>query len=219
MASVKQWLGWSTLVALLTGLWFVLAAPADFQQGHMVKILYLHVPSAKMALLIYLIVTVASAIFLWNGSEKMDLLAESAASVGVAFSVVTLFTGSLWGKPMWGAWWAWDARLTSMLVLLIIYVGLIALRSAIEEPRRSARATAIMAIIGAVDLPIIHYSVEWWRTLHQPTSFGGAASSPAIVGALLPPLWVMSLAFLLLGIYMIVVKAQVIATERNLEQL
>ena len=215
-------LGLAAGALLAIGLWLVFNAPADFQQGDSVRILYVHVPSAKMALLSYLFLTVVSALYLWRRHETMDILAEAAVPVGALFTAVTLATGSIWGKPMWGTWWAWDARLTSMLVLLIIYMGLIALRNALDDPVKGARATAVLAIIGAVDLPIIHYSVVWWRTLHQPPSMTGGAAGKAqiaIAGPLLPPLIVMAVAFILMGGYLLVVKSREVAVSRRLESL
>ncbi|MEO5339468.1 MAG: heme ABC transporter permease CcmC [Magnetococcus sp. MYC-9] len=211
-------LGLLTLVALAVGVWLVMTAPADYQQGDAVRILYVHVPSAKMSLLSYLFLTIVSALFLWRRSETLDILAEASVAVGAAFTLVTLASGSIWGKPMWGAWWAWDARLTSMLVLLILLMGLMALRNALEDPLKAARATAVLAIIGAVDLPIIHYSVVWWRTLHQPPSFAGPAKQ-AITGDLLPPLLAMSVAFVLLGGYLLVLKSREVAARRQWEAL
>ncbi|MBF0625432.1 MAG: cytochrome c biogenesis protein CcsA [Magnetococcales bacterium] len=210
--------GWATLGALGVGLFLVLTAPADFQQGNSVRIMYVHVPSAKMALLVYLFITIAAIVHLWRKSARADLLVEAAVPVGTAFAAVTLATGSIWGKPMWGAWWAWDARLTSMLVLLILYVGLAALRSALEDPVKAGRATSVLVLIGAVDLPIIHFSVTWWRTLHQPASFKGSGT-PAIEGALLTPLLAMSLAFVVLGIYLVLLRAGLVADRRRLEAL
>lgn len=211
-------LGLLTLLVLGVGLWLVATAPADYQQGGAVRILYVHVPSAKMALLSYLFLTIVSALFLWRRSETLDILAEAAVPVGAGFTFVTLASGAIWGKPMWGAWWAWDARLTSMLVLLILFMGLMALRNAMDDPLKGARATAVLAIIGAVDLPIIHYSVKWWRTLHQPPSFDGPAKQ-AITGGLLPPLLVMSVAFILLGAYLLILKSREVAARRQLETL
>ncbi|MBF0183825.1 MAG: cytochrome c biogenesis protein CcsA [Magnetococcales bacterium] len=208
----------ATLLTLLTGLWLVLSAPADYQQGDAVRILYIHVPAAKMSLLSYLFLTVASGMYLWRRQEPWDILAEASVSVGAAFTALTLASGSIWGKPMWGAWWAWDARLTSMLVLLILFMGLMALRNALEDPHKAARATAVLAIIGAVDLPIIHYSVVWWRTLHQPPSFAGPAKQ-TITGDLLPPLLVMSVAFILLGAWLLMVKSREVAARRAWETL
>ncbi|MBF0587816.1 MAG: cytochrome c biogenesis protein CcsA [Magnetococcales bacterium] len=214
---IEIWLGAVTLILLGAGLWLAMTAPADFQQGYSVRILYVHVPSAKMALLSYLFLTGCSIVVLWKKSETADVLAQASVSVGAAFSVVTLASGAIWGKPMWGVWWAWDARLTSMLVLLIIYVGLMGLRSALD-PGKAAKATAVMAIIGAVDLPIIHYSVTMWRTLHQPASFSKTAGI-SIAGPLLIPLVVMAVAFICLGAYMVLVKARAIEYERRIEAL
>jgi heme exporter protein C len=219
LARIQRPLGFATLISLAIGLWMVFNAPVDFQQGNSVRILYAHVTSAKMALFSYILLTIASIAYLWKRSETADILAEAAAPVGAAFTAVTLASGSIWGKPMWGTWWAWDARLTSMLVLLILYMGIMALRGALDEPLKAARATAVLAIIGAVDLPIIHYSVVWWRTLHQPASFGGASGNPTITGELLPPLLVMALAFMLLGAYLVTIKAREVAANRRLEAL
>lgn len=206
------------LLLLVGGLWLVANAPADFQQGGAVRILYVHVPSAKMALLSYLFLTIVSAMYLWKRNETMDILAEAAVPVGASFTLVTLASGAIWGKPMWGTWWAWDARLTSMLVLLILFMGLMALRSAMDDPIKGARATAVLAIIGAVDLPIIHFSVKWWRTLHQPPSFDGPAKQ-AITGGLLPPLLVMSIAFMVLAVYLLMIKSQEVLARRTIEAL
>lgn len=219
LARIQRPLGIVTLLGLGLGLWMVFNAPIDFQQGNSVRILYAHVPSAKMALFSYILLTVSSVIYLWKKNETADIIAEAAVPVGAAFAAVTLASGSIWGKPMWGTWWAWDARLTSMLVLLILYMGLMALRNALDEPVKASRATAILAIIGAVDLPIIHFSVVWWRTLHQPPSFGGGSGNPSITGDLLPPLLVMAVSFILMGAYMVVVKAQEIAANRKLEAM
>ena len=213
---IQRLLGVVTLLLLVVGIGLVETAPPDYQQGGAVRILYVHVPSAKMALLVYLFLTVISALYLWRRTETLDILAEAAVPVGAAFSVITLASGSIWGKPMWGAWWAWDARLTSMLVLLILYMGLMALRRAMDDPVKGARASAVLAIVGAVDLPIVHYSVTWWRALHQPPSLDGPAKQ-AITGDLLPPLLVMSAAFLCMGGYMLLLKSQEVAAQRRLD--
>ncbi len=218
LAKIQWPLGLLTVLVLGAGLWLVIHAPADYQQGDAVRILYVHVPAAKMSLLSYLFLTVVSGLFLWRRTETLDILAEASVAVGAAFTFITLASGSIWGKPMWGAWWAWDARLTSMLVLLILFMGLMALRNALDNPVKAARATAVLAIIGAVDLPIIHFSVVWWRTLHQPPSFAGA-SKQAITGDLLPPLLVMSVAFVLLGAYLLVLKSREVSARRQWEAL
>ncbi|MBF0285554.1 MAG: cytochrome c biogenesis protein CcsA [Magnetococcales bacterium] len=218
LAKLQPLLGWATLLLLVAGGWLIANAPMDFQQGNSVRIIYLHVPSAKMSLLMYLAATACSVMYLWKKNESMDILAEAAVPVGALFTAVTLASGSIWGKPMWGTWWAWDARLTSMLVLLILYVGLMALRSAIDNPVKSAQATAVMVLIGAVDLPIIHFSVQWWRTLHQPASLGGGGT-PRIEGALLTPLLVMAVAFIGLGGYLWALRTRTVAAQRQLDAL
>ncbi|MBF0180915.1 MAG: cytochrome c biogenesis protein CcsA [Magnetococcales bacterium] len=220
LARMQAPLGVLTLIALAVGLWMVWNAPADFQQGGAVRILYLHVPSAKMSLFCYVFLTIASIVHLWKRSETADILAEAATAVGISFTGITLASGAIWGKPMWGTWWAWDARLTSMLVLLILYKGLMVLRHSMDDPTKGARATAILAIVGAVDLPIIHYSVVWWRTLHQPPSLAAAEKSGIhISGPLLPPLLAMSVAFILMGVYMLTLKARQIEAQRKLDAL
>ncbi|MBF0178082.1 MAG: cytochrome c biogenesis protein CcsA [Magnetococcales bacterium] len=218
LARIQPWVGWTALLLLVAGLFLVFHAPPDFQQGLSVRIMYIHVPSAQMALFLYLFLSGASLLFLWKRFSTADVLAEAAAPVGAAFSLVTLATGSIWGKPMWGAWWAWDARLTSMLVLLIIYVGVMAMRHALDEPAKGAKATAILTLIGAVDLPIIHFSVVWWRTLHQPSSFEGKLK-PAIAGPLLTPLIVMAVAGLAVAAYLVILKSGNVAAQRQLDIL
>ncbi len=218
LAKVQLPLGLLTVLALGIALWLVMMAPADYQQGNAVRILYVHVPAAKMSLMSYLFLTIVSGLFLWKRTETLDILAEASVVVGAGFTFLTLASGSIWGKPMWGAWWAWDARLTSMLVLLILFMGLMALRNALDDPLKAARATAVLAIIGAVDLPIIHFSVAWWRTLHQPPSFAGPAKQ-AITGELLPPLLAMSVAFVILGAWLLVLKSREVAARRQWEAL
>ncbi|MBF0138411.1 MAG: heme ABC transporter permease CcmC [Magnetococcus sp. DMHC-1] len=218
LARIQKYVGGVALLLLLVGLYLVINAPPDFQQGNSVRIMFIHVPSAQMALFLYLVMTGASVLYLWKRYETADIIAEAAAPVGAAFSVVTLATGSIWGKPMWGAWWAWDARLTSMLVLLIIYVGVMAMRSALDEPAKGAKATAILTLVGAVDLPIIHFSVVWWRTLHQPSSFAGKVK-PAIAGPLLTPLLIMALAFAIMAAYLVILKTKNVADQRRLDAL
>src|SRR4051794_14134710 len=185
------------LAAVLLGLgqyltWFV--APPDYQQGETVKIMFIHVPSAWLAMFGYMLIAVAAlGTLIWR-HPLADVAAKTAAPIGATFTLIALVTGSLWGKPMWGTYWVWDARLTSVLILFLLYLGLIALWQSIEEPGRAGRAAAILALVGAVNVPIIHYSVVWWNTLHQPASvfrLGG----PSIAPALLTPLLVMAIGF------------------------
>ena len=187
-----------TAVLLIIGLylaWFV--APPDYQQGETVRIMYLHVPAAWLSMWIYIVMTSAALGTLVWRHPLADAAQKAAAPLGAGFTFLCLVTGSLWGKPMWGAWWVWDARLTSVLVLFLIYLALVALWRTIEDPGKAARAAAIFTLVGAINIPIIKFSVDWWNTLHQPASvfrLGG----PAIAGSMLWPLLVMALAFTLL---------------------
>jgi heme exporter protein C len=191
------WLALATAALLAVGLYMSFAAPPDYQQGETVKIMYIHVPAAWLSTFIYGVMTLASLGTLVWRHPLADAAQKAAAPLGAGFTFICLVTGSLWGKPMWGTYWVWDARLTSVLVLFILYLGLIALWRSIEDPGRAARAAAILTLVGAVDLPIIKFSVEWWNTLHQPASvfrIGG----PTIAPELLWPLLVMAIAFTLL---------------------
>ena len=188
------WLAAATLGLFAVGLTLAFAAPPDYQQGETAKIMYLHVPAAWMATFVYGVMAIASLGTLVWRHPLADAAQKAAAPLGAGFTFICLTTGSLWGKPMWGTYWVWDARLTSVLVLFLLYLGLIALWRAIEDPGRAARATAILTLVGSVNLPIIKFSVDWWNTLHQPASvfrLGG----PTIAPSLLWPLIVMSLAF------------------------
>jgi heme exporter protein C len=194
---VTPWLAAATAALFAIGLWLSFAAPPDYQQGETVRIMYLHVPAAWLASFIYGVMTLAALGTLVWRHPLADAAQKAAAPLGAGFTFICLATGSLWGKPMWGTYWVWDARLTSVLVLFLIYLGLIALWRTIEDAGRAARAAAVLTLVGAVDLPIIKFSVDWWNTLHQPASvfrLGG----PTIAPELLWPLLVMSLAFTLL---------------------
>src|SRR5213080_2341973 len=192
------WLGGVSLVVLVFGLvWSLILAPPDYQQGESARIMFIHVPAAWMALSVYLFVAVASAIALIWRHPLAEIAAQSAAPIGAGFTFVCLATGSLWGRPMWGTWWVWDARLTSVLVLFFLYLGYIALVNAFDDASRGGRAGSLLALVGIVNLPIIKFSVDWWNTLHQPASvlrIGGSTIYPTI----LVPLLVMAGAFTLL---------------------
>src|SRR5215470_111429 len=186
---IIPWLGVLTFLLLGVGLYLsFFVAPPDYQQGETVKIMFVHVPSAWLAMFGYTLIAVASiGALIWR-HPLADVAAKTAAPIGATFCFIALVTGSLWGKPMWGTYWVWDARLTSMLVLFLLYLGLIALWQAIEEPGRAGRAAAILAIVGFVNVPIIKFSVDWWNTLHQQESIfrtGGPTIDPSI---LIPPL-------------------------------
>ena len=167
----KGYLGALALIVIATGLyWGLIKAPPDAYQGDAQRIMYLHIPSILTAYLSFFLVFVGSCLYLWKREKRDDILAYSAAEIGVLFTALTIAEGSIWGKPTWGVWWTWDARLTFTAVLLLIFVGYLMLRSLIEEETRAASAGAILGIIGFLDIPLIHMSVYWWRTLHQPPS-------------------------------------------------
>ncbi len=189
------WVGWSTAALLAVGLYLSLfVAPPDYQQGESVRLMFIHVPSAWMALFVYTNMALASAVSLIWKHPLADIAARNCAPIGAAFTFIALLTGSLWGKPMWGTWWVWDARLTSVLVLFFLYLGYMALANAFDDPARGSRAAAILALVGFVNVPIIKFSVDWWNTLHQPASvirFGG----PSIDISMLVPLLIMAVGF------------------------
>lgn len=193
--AILPWSIAATVLALGSGLvWALAFSPADYQQGDTVRIMYLHVPAAWMGLFAYTAMAVASAVALIWKHPLADLAAKASAPVGACFTFLCLVTGSLWGKPMWGTWWVWDARLTSMLILLFLYLGYMALQGAFDDPQRGQKAAAVLALVGFVNVPIIKFSVDWWNTLHQPASvvkMGG----PAIDPAMLVPLLVMTIGF------------------------
>jgi len=191
------WLGGATVIAFAFGLNQAMSAPNDYQQGATVKIMYLHVPSAWLGMLCWGMMTVAALGTLVWRHPLADVAAKAAAPIGAAFTLLCLVTGSLWGRPEWGTYWVWDARLTSELVLFLLYLGVIALWRTVEDPSRAARAAAILTLVGALDLPIIKFSVDWWNTLHQGASvfrLGGSTIYPTI----LMPLLIMAVAFTLL---------------------
>src|SRR6516225_11160169 len=214
-AKAVPWCGWTTAVVLAVGLfWSLVLAPPDYQQGDTVRIMYVHVPAAWMALSIYLFVAVASAVALVWRHPLAEIAAGAAAPIGAAFTFVCLATGSLWGRPMWGTWWVWDARLTSVLVLFFLYLGYIALVNGFDEPSRGAKAGAVLALVGVVNLPIIKFSVDWWNTLHQPASII-RLGRPTIDISMLVPLLVMAAGFLLLFLTLLMVRMRTALNERK----
>ncbi|NRG17054.1 heme ABC transporter permease [Rhizobiales bacterium] len=191
------WLVAATLACFAVGLYMAFfVAPDDYQQGATVKIMFIHVPAAWLAMFAYSTMTLSALGTLVWKHPLADVSAKAAAPIGAAFTFISLLTGSLWGKPMWGTYWVWDARLTSVLVLFIMYLGLIALWRTIEDPIRAGKAAAILTLVGAVNLPIIKFSVDWWNTLHQPASVI-RLDGPTIHPTILWPLLVMALAFTL----------------------
>jgi heme exporter protein C len=215
-------LPWTTaamaLLAPVALWWALVLAPPDYQQGEAARIMYVHVPAAWMALFGYLFLAVASACALIWRHPLAAFAAQAAAPVGAAFTAIALFTGSVWGKPMWGTYWVWDARLTSVLILLFLYLGFIALRDAFEDEERGLRAASILAVVGVVNLPIIKFSVDWWNTLHQPASIiriGG----PTIHISMLWPLLLMVLVFKLVFVTAVLVRLKGEVAARRLANL
>jgi len=214
-AKAVPWCGWTAAVVLAIGLfWSLFVAPPDYQQGDTVRIMYVHVPAAWMALSVYLFVAVASAVGLVWRHPLAEVAARAAAPIGAAFTFICLATGSLWGRPMWGAWWVWDARLTSVLILFFLYLGYIALVNAFDDHSRGARAGAVLALVGVVNLPIIKFSVDWWNTLHQPASVM-RVGGPRIDISMLAPLLIMALGFTLLFVVLLMLRMRTALNERR----
>jgi heme exporter protein C len=191
---VLPWLIAATVLLFVVGLYRAVNAPDDYQQGATVKIMYLHVPAAWLGMMGWALMSVAALGTLVWRHPLADVAGKAAAPIGAAFTLICLVTGSLWGRPTWGTYWVWDARLTSMLVLLLLYLGVLALYWTAEDPGRGSRAAAVLSLVGAVNLPIIKFSVDWWNTLHQGSSIfriGGSTIAPSILW----PLIIMALAF------------------------
>lgn len=206
-------------LCLVAGIYYALFnSPADYQQHDAVRIMYVHVPAAWMAMMCYTSMAVASAVgFIWK-HPLADVAAKSTAPLGAAFTFLALVTGSIWGKPMWGTWWAWDARLTSVLILLFMYIGYIALWGAIEDKTRAARISAIACLVGFVNIPIIKFSVDWWNSLHQPASVfrdGG----PSIDPSMLTPLFLMALGYTFLFAALLLISMRAEIAERRIARL
>jgi heme exporter protein C len=211
------WFGGLALALILAGLYLGLfVAPPDYQQGDSYRIMFIHVPSAWMSMFIYVVMATSGAIGLVWKIKLADVVAASSAPLGASFTFLALVTGSLWGKPMWGTYWVWDARLTSELILLFLYLGFMALQSAIEDKRTAARASAVLALVGVVNIPIIHFSVEWWNTLHQGPTVT-KLGAPSIAISMLIPLLVMGVAFMLYYAAIVLMRArgEVLDRERN----
>ena len=207
------------IIALFSGLYFGLFdSPKDYQQGDAVRIMYVHVPSAWLASFLYFSLAISCVFYLVWKHPLADLVSSSIAPIGALFSVLTLVTGSLWGKPMWGTWWVWDARLTSMLVLFFFYLGYILLSNAFERKIDGSKTASVLAIVGLINLPIVKFSVDWWHTLHQPASIikiGG----PSIDDKMLLPLILMIFALSFFSLYMIILNVKTKLIEKKCEAL
>ena len=216
---VQPWTGWGAALLIGAGLVVGFAfSPPDYQQGDTVRIMYIHVPAAWMALFAYATMALAAASGLVWRHPLAHLIAHGAAPIGACFTVVCLATGMLWGKPMWGRWWAWDARLTSVLILLFLYLGYMALANAFDSTTRGDRSSAILALVGAVNLPVIKFSVDWWNTLHQPASVT-RIGAPAIHPSMLTPLLLMAAGFLCLFATLLFMRVRAALLARRLRAL
>ena len=189
-ARILPWLAAVTVILLAIGLYQSAVAPDDYQQGATVKIMFIHVPNAWLSMFVWGVMSVSSLGTLVWRHPLADVSAKAAAPIGAAFTFLALLTGSLWGRPMWGTYWEWDARLTSVLILFLMYLGVMTLWRAVEDPSRAARAAAVLTLVGAINLPIIKFSVDWWNTLHQPAMSKGSLDSSFLI-----PLLVMAVAF------------------------
>jgi len=214
---VRRLLGGATLAGLVAGLVMAFGiAPREATQGNVQRIMYLHVPSVWVAYLAFGVVLVASVVYLVRRDDRADRLAHASAEVGVLFTGLTIATGSIWGKPTWGTWWTWDARLTSVSILFVMYLGYLLLRGMVEDRERGARFAAVLGIVAAFNIPLVHFSVIWWRTLHQPPSLmkpGPGAMPGIIVAALL----VNFAAFTLLYVYFVTRRTVVLGLEAEAE--
>ncbi len=207
------WLAIGAVLALAIGLYLALVgSPPDYQQGETVRIMYVHVPAAWMAMFTYLLLAVCGAVALIWRHPLADIAAEAAAPLGAGFTFIALVSGSLWGKPMWGTYWVWDARLTSFLLLFFLYLGHIALTHAFDDRQRGRRSSAVLAIVGAINLPLIKFSVDWWNTLHQPASLM-RMDGPSVDPAMLWPLLMMAVGFQLLFFALLVLRMKAMLLE------
>ena len=216
---ILPWTSVAALVAILLALYFgIFDSPADYQQGETVRIMYVHVPAAWMALFAYTVMALASGSFLIWKHPLADLSAQAAAPIGAGFTAIALVTGALWGQPMWGTWWVWDARLTSVLILFFLYLGYMALVNGFDDPERGSRMGAILALVGFVNVPIIKFSVDWWNTLHQPASIS-RLDAPAIDTSMLIPLLLMAIGFKLFFISILILRIKIHLLKKRIRSI
>jgi heme exporter protein C len=209
------WLGALALLLTAVGLYLgLLVAPTDHQQGEAYRIIFVHVPAAWMSMIIYLAMAFWAAVGLMFNTRLASMLAVALAPSGAWMTFLALWTGALWGKPTWGTWWVWDARLTSELILLFLYIGFMSLHAAIDDERRADRAAAVLALVGVVNVPIIYFSVKWWNTLHQGASVS-LAKAPSMAAIMLVGMLVMALAFWMYSIAVALARSRVIILERE----
>ncbi len=213
--TIALWAGAAAVLLALAGLYIgFFVAPTDAQQGEAYRIIFIHVPAAWMSMFIYVVMAFWAALGLALNTRLSGMMAAALAPTGALFTFIALWTGSLWGKPTWGTYWVWDARLTSELILLFLYFGFMALRAAIEDPRRADRASALLALVGAVNVPIIYYSVQWWNTLHQGASVS-LTRAPSMAKTMLAGMLVMALAFWMYSVAAAMLRVRGIIRERG----
>ena len=216
---ILPWTSLGALATILFALYFgIFDSPADYQQGETVRIMYVHVPAAWMALFAYTVMALASGSFLIWKHPLADLSAQAAAPIGAGFTAIALVTGALWGQPMWGTWWVWDARLTSVLILFFLYLGYMALVNGFDDPERGSRMGAILALVGFVNVPIIKFSVDWWNTLHQPASIS-RLDAPAIDTSMLIPLLLMEIGFKLFFISILILRIKIHLLKKRIRSI
>jgi len=209
------WFGWSALLLAIVGLWISFGlAPTDFQQGEAYRIIFIHVATAWMSMFIYVVMAFWSALALGFNTRLSGMMAQALAPTGALMTFIALWTGALWGRPTWGTYWAWDARMTSELILLFLYFGVIALRSAIDDDRRADRACGVLALVGVVNIPIIYFSVQWWNTLHQGSSVS-AVAAPKMAAIMLLGMLVMAIAVWFYCIAVSLMRVRCIILERE----
>jgi heme exporter protein C len=209
------WFAWPAAALAALGVYLGLfVAPTDFQQGDAYRIIFIHVPAAWMSMFLYVVMAFWSALAFGFNTRLSAMMAQAIAPTGALMTAIALFTGSLWGRPTWGTYWAWDARMTSELILLFLYLGVIALRNAIDDPRRADRACAVLALTGVINVPIIYYSVKWWNTLHQGSSVSLTAA-PKMAAIMLTGMLIMSFAAWFYAIAVVLLRVRAIMLERE----
>ncbi len=210
------WLGALTIILTAIGLyWGLVIAPTDYQQGESYRIIFIHVPAAWMSMFVYMVMAAAGFVALVWKTKISEIVVSECAVIGAVFTAVALITGMLWGKPTWGTYWTWDARLTSELILLFLYFGVIAIYSSIEDKRVAAKAASMLAIVGVINIPIIHYSVTWWNSLHQP-NMEIVTDKPSMDASMLYPLLIMAIAFKVYFVWVLImrIRNEIISRER-----
>jgi heme exporter protein C len=209
------WFGWAAAILMAAGLYIgFFVAPTDAQQGESYRIIFIHVPAAWMSMFLYVVMAFWAGIGLAFNTRLSGMMATAIAPTGALFTFLALWTGSFWGKPTWGTWWVWDARLTSELILLFLYFGFMALQAAIDDPRRADRAGAVLALVGVINIPIIYFSVQWWNTLHQGASVS-FTKAPTMAATMLTGMLVMALAFWMYSIAAVLARVRSIILERE----